>query len=205
LTGERVAEELHDAWIAINRDPRVMEFLGDPLTRQQSDALVDRIEAGFEKRGYGFWAVEVDGVTPFIGLVGLSVPSFDAPFMPAVEIGWRLDSAYWGNGYATEAACAALDYAFDALALGEVVSFTTQGNVRSRRVMERIGMTHDPRDDFEHPSLPVGNPLRPHVLYRIQRASRDCAACPTSAADAGRYTHPNAPERRSCARRSEDP
>lgn len=157
------------AFAAVNADPRVMEFLGGVLTREQSDAMVDRIEAKFQRQGFGFWAVEVPGVAPFIGMVGLSVPSFDAAFMPAVEIGWRLDAAFWGRGYASEAARAALEFGFGPAGLDEVVAFTTQGNLRSRRVMERIGMTRDPADDFDHPDVAESSPLRRHVLYRILR------------------------------------
>jgi RimJ/RimL family protein N-acetyltransferase len=160
------------AFADINRDAGVMEFLGHPLTRAQSDALADRIEAGFARRGFGLWAVEVVGVSPFIGFVGLSVPSFAAPFMPAVEVGWRLDPAYWGRGYATEAAHAAVAYGFDVLGLDEIVSFTVRDNARSKGVMERIGMTHDPADDFAHALVPANSPLREHVLYRIRRDAR---------------------------------
>jgi len=169
---------------AINQDPHVIEFLPGPLSREQSDAMVDRIEAGFEERGFGFWAVEVVDVASFIGFVGLSVPSFDAPFMPAVEVGWRLDHAYWGRGYATEAAQASLRFGFDVLGLSEIVSFTTENNVRSRRVMERIGMTRDPADDFEHPGLAADSPLRRHVLYRVCHSEvRDAAAQQAHRAD----------------------
>lgn len=157
------------AFAAINADPRVMEFLGDVLSREQSDALADRIEARFDRQGFGFWAVEVPGVVPFIGFVGLNVPMFAAPFTPSVEVGWRLDPEFWGRGYASEAAHAVLEFAFDVLDLDEVVSFTTIGNTRSRRVMERIGMTHDVADDFDHPLVPNDSPLRAHVLYRIRR------------------------------------
>ena len=167
---------------AINGDPRVMEFLGDALTREESDALVDRIENKFAQNGFGFWALEVPNVEPFIGMVGLNVPSFGAPFMPAIEVGWRLGVAHWGCGYASEAARAALAYGFDVLGLEEVVAFTAKGNLRSRHVMERIGMLHDRRDDFDHPFLPTGSPLREHVLYRIRRpASEHDAARPTEA------------------------
>jgi len=159
-----------DAFALVNADPRVMEFLGEPLTHAQSDEMVDRIEAKFARDGLGFWAVEVPGVAPFIGMVGLAVPSFEAAFMPAVEIGWRLDADHWGRGYATEAARAALEFGFGTAGLREIVAFTTEANVRSRRVMERIGMTHDPRDDFGHPSVPAASPLHPHVLYRILRS-----------------------------------
>lgn len=157
------------SFAAINRDPRVMEFLGEPLSRERSDKLADWIEAGFEAHGFGFWAVEAPGVAPFVGIAGLSIPRFKSSFMPAVEVGWRLDPAYWGRGYATEAAAAAIAHAFDVVRLDEVVAFTARGNVRSRRVMERIGMTHDAEADFDHPLVEAGSPLRPHVLYRIRR------------------------------------
>lgn len=155
------------ALAAINADPRVMEFLGGPMTRELSDAFFDRIQDKFARQGFGFWAVEAPGVAPLIGLVGLNIPDFEAPFMPAVEIGWRLGADFWGHGYASEAALAALDFGFEVAACDEIVAFTTERNTRSRRVMERIGMTHDPCDDFEHPRVAVGDPLRPHVLYRL--------------------------------------
>lgn len=156
------------ALAAINADPRVMEFIGSPLSREESDDLADRIEVRFEQQGFGFWAVEVRDGAPFVGFVGLNIPDFEAPFMPAVEIGWRLGADFWGNGYASEAANAVLDFGFDVLGLEEIVAFTTVRNTRSRRVMERIGMTHDPRDDFDHPLVPEGSALRPHVLYRVR-------------------------------------
>ena len=153
----------------LNADPRVAEFLGAPLNSAGSDALVDRIGARWASSGHGLWAVERrdDGV--FIGFVGLAAPSFQAAFTPCVEVGWRLDPAAWGHGYATEAARAALRFGFDDLDLAEIVSFTTATNVRSRAVMERLGFGHDPADDFDHPNLPAGHPLRPHVLYRLDR------------------------------------
>ena len=153
----------------INRDPHVVEFLGEPLTREQSDALADRIEADFARRAFGLWAVEVPGVTLFAGFVGLSVPRFDAPFMPAVEVGWRLARGCWGRGYATEGAIASLAYGFGEVGLGEIVSFTAGHNARSRHVMERAGMTHDVGDDFDHPLVAPG-PLRHQVLYRARRS-----------------------------------
>jgi RimJ/RimL family protein N-acetyltransferase len=113
--------------------------------------------------------VEVKESGEFVGFVGLSVPQFEAPFMPAVEIGWRLAAEYWGKGLATEAARETLRFGFEVVGLESVVSFTVPANMRSRRVMERIGMTHDPREDFDHPQLPVGHPLRRHVLYRVVR------------------------------------
>ena len=143
-----------------------MEHFPSVLTRAESDASVDRVGSGMARHGFGFWAVEIPGVTEFAGFIGLSVPSFEAPFMPCVEVGWRIAYAHWNKGIATEGARAALDAAFGGLGLAEVVSFTVPGNTRSRRVMERLGMRHDPREDFDHPALPQGHPLQRHVLYR---------------------------------------
>ncbi len=151
----------------MNGDLEVMEHFPEPLSHEESDALVKRIEAGFEANGFGLWALEVRGSGEFIGFTGLAVPGFEAHFTPAVEVGWRLARSAWGLGYATEAATAALEFGFGEAGLSEVVSFTSIGNTRSRAVMERIGMTHDPDDDFDHPDLPEGDPLRRHVLYRI--------------------------------------
>lgn len=150
----------------LNADPVVMEHFPAPLDRAASDALADRIATGLDERGWGLWALEVPGVTPFAGFVGLSVPGFEAAFTPAVEVGWRLARPWWGHGYASEAAREAVRFGRDELGLDEVVSFTAVGNRRSRRVMERIGLTHDPADDFDHPGLPDGHPLQRHVLYR---------------------------------------
>ncbi len=152
----------------LNADPVVMEYFPSPLSRTESDALADRIEAHFTKHRFGLWAVEIPSVSPFAGYVGLAVPSFQAHFTPCVEIGWRLARERWGKGYATEGARAVLAFGFDELKLDEIVSFTTASNLRSRRVMDRIGMTHSVEDDFDHPALPEGHPLRPHVLYRIR-------------------------------------
>lgn len=160
-----------EPFAALNADPVVMEHYPALLTRAESDAGVDRIETSFVTRGFGNWAVEVPGVADFIGYVGLSVPAYDAPFMPAVEIGWRLDRRHWGKGYATEGARAALAFGFSEIGLHEIVSFTVPANVRSWRVMERLGMTRDPADDFEHPLLPPGHRLSRHVLYRLSRAA----------------------------------
>jgi RimJ/RimL family protein N-acetyltransferase len=159
--------EDRDPFAVMNADPRVMEHFPAVLSRGDSDALASAIEQHFADHGFGAWAVEVPGVTPFAGFIGLSIPRFEAHFMPAVEIGWRLAAAYWGLGYATEGAQAAMAFGFASLGLDEIVSFTTEANLRSRRVMERLGMTHDPRDDFDHPALAAGHPLRRHVLYRI--------------------------------------
>jgi RimJ/RimL family protein N-acetyltransferase len=141
------------------------------LTRAESDAWALGAQALIAARGWGLWAVEVDRGAPFIGFVGLAQPRFDAHFTPAVEVGWRLAREHWGSGYATEAARAAISFAFDELGLDEIVSFTPVANDRSRRVMERLGMTHDPADDFDHPRLAHGDPLRRHVLYRLRRTA----------------------------------
>ena len=155
------------AFAALNADPRVMEYFPAVLSQEESDAAADRVAVHFDRHGFGLWAVEIPGVAPFAGFLGLYVPSFDAHFTPCVEIGWRLAAAHWGRGYATEGARAALAFGFEHLALREIVSFTVPGNLRSRRVMERIGMTHDPAGDFDHPVIPEGHALRRHVLYRI--------------------------------------
>jgi RimJ/RimL family protein N-acetyltransferase len=152
---------------ALNADPRVVEFLAGPLTREESDALVARIESHFDTHGFGFFAVECLDDGGLAGFVGLSVPRFEAPFTPCVEIGWRLANAVQGRGYATEAARAALAYGFETVGLREIVSFTVPANVRSRRVMEKLGLRRDAAEDFDHPMMPVGHPLRPHVLYRL--------------------------------------
>jgi RimJ/RimL family protein N-acetyltransferase len=154
---------------ALNADPCVMGHFPRPLDGAESDAVVMRIRDHFARHGFGLWAVEVPGVAEFVGFVGLSVPSFEAHFMPCVEIGWRLAQEFWGRGYATEAARAALEFGFHNLGLTEIVSFTVPANLRSRAVMERIGMSHSEADDFDHPSIPSGHPLRRHVIYRIGR------------------------------------
>lgn len=155
------------AFAQMNADPEVMEHFPAPLTRRDSDLLVDRIEAGFDQHGFGLWAIEVATTGQFVGFTGLSVPGFEAHFTPAVEVGWRLARPAWGQGYATEAARAAIDYGFTRAALPMIVSFTAAINPRSRAVMERLGMTRDSADDFDHPGLPPGHRLRRHVLYRI--------------------------------------
>jgi RimJ/RimL family protein N-acetyltransferase len=150
----------------MNADPRVMEFFAAPLSPAESDAMVLRIEAHFARHGFGFFAAELRATGEFIGFTGMSHVPFAAHFTPCVEIGWRLATAYWNQGFATEGARACLRYAFEELALPEVVAFTVPANQRSRRVMEKLGMARDPADDFEHPRLPEGHPLRRHVLYR---------------------------------------
>ena len=158
-----------DPFATLNADSRVMEHFPAALSRVESDTLVARIESHFDQHGFGAWAVEIPGITPFAGFIGLTVPTFEQHFTPCVEIGWRLAADHWGRGYATEGARAALAFGFQTLGLDEIVSFTVPGNLRSRRVMERIGMVHNPADDFDHPALPEGHRLRRHVLYRIAR------------------------------------
>jgi RimJ/RimL family protein N-acetyltransferase len=155
------------AYAALNADAEVRRWFPGTLTRAESDAQAERLQRHIDEHGFGFWAVEAPGVAPFIGFTGLQHVNFDAPFTPAVETGWRLARAYWGRGYATEAARASVAYAFDELRLREIVAFAVPGNIASRRVMDHIGMHHDPADDFDHPNLPDGDALKRHVLYRI--------------------------------------
>ena len=155
-----------DAFATLNADPRVMQFLPQPLSRDESAAMIGRMQARLAQQGWGQWAAEVDGRC--IGFVGLSAPSFDAHFTPCVEIGWRLSADAWGQGYATEGARLALAHGFGVLGLEEIVSFTVPANRRSRAVTQRLGMTHDPADDFDHPRL-AGHRLERHVLYRLRR------------------------------------
>ncbi len=161
-------DEDMDAYAALNADSRVTAHFPWPITREESDAGAGRIRAHFAEHGFGFWAVEVPGVEPFVGFVGLGWVTWSAPFTPCVEIGWRLAPAVWGQGYATEGARAVVRFAFGGLALREIVALTAPANLRSRRVMEKLGMTHDPADDFDHPRIPAGNPVRRHVLYRLR-------------------------------------
>jgi RimJ/RimL family protein N-acetyltransferase len=170
-----------EAFAALNADPRVLEYFPRTLSRSESDTAVDRIRAHFDRRGFGLWAVEVPGVADFIGFVGMTVPGFEAHFTPCVEIGWRLDREFWGRGYATEAARVVLDFGFHSLGLGEIVSFTVPANLRSRAVMERIGMTRSAADDFDNPNVPDGHPLRRHVLYRIRRPTPRALECSVGA------------------------
>jgi RimJ/RimL family protein N-acetyltransferase len=150
----------------LNADACVMEYFAVPPTREESDALALRIETHIEQQGWGLWAVEIPGVSRFAGFIGLSVPRFDAHFTPCTEIGWRMATEFWGRGYATEGARAALAFGFETLGLHEIVSFTTESHMRSRQVMERIGMTRKPSDDFDHPGIAPGHRFRRHVLYR---------------------------------------
>ncbi len=155
---------------ALNADPEVTRHFPASLSRSQSDALADRIALHFLEHGFGLWVVERNTDAQFIGVVGLAHARFEVPFAPAVEVGWRIARAYWGHGYATEAARRALAFGFGKLALDEIVSYTVAANVASWRVMERIGMQRDQTGDFDHPSLPKGHALQRHILYRLRRA-----------------------------------
>jgi RimJ/RimL family protein N-acetyltransferase len=164
-------EDDREPFQALNADPLVAQFTVGVLAPDASDVVFDRIQGHFDRHGFGLWAAELRESHTFLGFIGLSVPPFDAPFMPAVEVGWRLRSDYWNRGLATEGARAAMRYGFETLNLAGLVSFTVPANLRSRRVMEKLGLTYDQRDDFDHPQLPAGHPLRRHVLYRIERAA----------------------------------
>lgn len=166
LTLRRWRHEDREPFAALNCDPAVMEHFVTPLTREQSDDFVDRIEAHFDAHGWGLWAVEVTETNTFIGYVGLWPPNWQPSL---VEVGWRLAKESWGKGYATEAARAAVDDGFSRLGFDEIVSFTAVDNIRSQRVMQKIGMQRSPDDDFDHPNVPADHPLRRHVLYRMRR------------------------------------
>jgi RimJ/RimL family protein N-acetyltransferase len=159
--------EDREPFAAINADPAVMEHFPSTLRRGESDALAERIDSELRSKGYGLWAVEIPREAPFIGFVGLQQTDAELPFTRTIEIGWRLGRSHWGRGLAGEAARAALAYGFDELALEQIVAYTAAGNVRSRRLMERLGMRHAPEDDFAHPQLAAGHPLAAHVLYRL--------------------------------------
>jgi RimJ/RimL family protein N-acetyltransferase len=155
------------AFAAMSADPAVMEFLGPFADPAACQAWVKWARGHWDQHGFGQWVVEILGKASFIGVIGLAVVDYDAHFTPAVEVAWRLARAYWGHGYATEAARAALDHGFGELGLTEIVAVTVPANLRSRRVMERLGMTRDPADDYDHPNLPE-SPLKRHVLYRLR-------------------------------------
>ena len=160
-------EEDLEPFAAMNGDPRVMEYFPSTKSFEETREDYNRVREGFKKWGWGFWAVSVIQGPDFIGFVGIKQVNFEAPFTPAVEIGWRLRFDDWGKGYAVEGALASLKFGFETVKLQEIVSFTPVQNTRSRRVMEKIGMRHDPKDDFDHPKLPEGHWLKRHVLYRI--------------------------------------
>jgi len=162
-------ESDREPFARMNADPRVMEFFAARLSREESNTMVDRIETHFREHGFGLWAAELRRDGAFVGFVGLNIPSYQAPFTPCVEVGWRLAVEHWGQGLATEGAQAVVSYGFQTFAFREIVATTVPPNMRSRRVMEKLGMTHDSVDDFEHPWLPEGHPLRRNVLYRLRR------------------------------------
>jgi RimJ/RimL family protein N-acetyltransferase len=162
------ADRDREAFAQMHQDPQVMEHLPDVLSRDESDALMQRIQEAATLQGFGLWALESRSGGSLLGFTGLAVPSFKAAFTPCVEIGWRLARPYWGQGFATEAAEESLRFAFVDLLLPEVVSFTVEQNQRSRAVMERLGMHHDPGEDFDHPRFEEGHRLRRHWLYRLQ-------------------------------------
>lgn len=168
-------EEDLSSFAKLNADSRVMECFPKVKNYQESKEEYERIVKHFQEYGWGLWAVSVIDGPSFIGYIGLKNVDFEAPFTPAVEIGWRLDADFWGKGYATEGAKAALQYGFDVLKLSEIVSFTVENNRRSRHVMEKIGMHRNPKEDFDHPRLPIGHPLRRHVLYRLHQLDRTFA------------------------------
>jgi RimJ/RimL family protein N-acetyltransferase len=152
----------------LNADAEVMRYFVSPLTRAESDRLARRLIDHCRAHGFGFWALEIRDTSGLAGFVGLMHVSFAASFTPAVEIGWRLARPMWGRGYASEAARAAVRFGFERLGLAEIVAYAVPDNARSRAVMQRIGMVHDPAGDFDHPAVPVGHPLRRHVLYRLK-------------------------------------
>ena len=156
-----------EPFAAMCADARVMEFFPSTQTREQADAVIDRMSSHIDRHGFGFWALEDRASGEFLGFTGLWNVSFTAAFTPAVEIGWRLAHRSWGKGYASEAARASLAFGFGTLRLPEIISFAVLANQRSRRVMERIGMIADPSGDFDHPKLPAGHPLQRHALYRL--------------------------------------
>ena len=179
LTTERLLlrgwrETDREPWAAMNADPQVRRFFPGTLSRVESDASMDRFQAGLVERGYGLWAVEARATGAFAGFVGLDPVSDEYPCAPAMEIGWRLAREHWGQGFATEGARAVLQHAFGPLGFTELVSLTTVTNAPSRRVMEKIGMTYDPADDFDNPRVP-GWWGAPHVVYRLA-APRDRTA-----------------------------
>jgi RimJ/RimL family protein N-acetyltransferase len=154
---------------ALSADPQVMRYFPEPLSLAQSAALLARIRDHFDEHGFGLWALERKDSGELIGFTGLGQVGFEAPFTPAIEIGWRLARPHWGQGFAREAAEASLRCAFLRLGMAEVVSFTVADNLRSQAVMRAIGMHRDPADDFDHPRLPEGHRLRRHLLYRLRR------------------------------------
>lgn len=159
-----------DAWCEMNADPEVRAYFPKTLTRDEALGEATRIRTGIARRGWGMWALELPGVVPFAGFVGLNVPAITVDWMPEVEVGWRLSRAAWHKGYATEGALAALEFAFSELALEQVVAMSVATNAPSHRVMDRIGMLRDATCDFDHPMVPPEWPLKRHILHRIKHA-----------------------------------
>lgn len=167
------SEEDLEPFAQLNADSRVREYFPNVLNRRESDASAKLFSDHIQRRGWGFWATSLVDSGVFIGMIGLQEVNFSAPFnqlTPAIEIGWRLAFNYWGKGYATEGALEALKYGYENLGLKEIVSFTAVANQRSRHVMEKIGMQHTPQDDFDHPNISAGHPLKRHVLYRLEKS-----------------------------------
>jgi 3-dehydroquinate dehydratase/shikimate dehydrogenase len=162
-------EEDLQAFAEMNADPIVREFFPSTLNKDESDQLALNIIKDINEQGWGFWALSTKDSDDFIGFIGLSKPTFQAHFTPTVEIGWRLAHHFWGKGYGTEGALAVLKYAFETLHLPEVTSFTAVQNVRSQKIMKKIGLHHDPVDNFDHPLLADGHWLKRHVLYRLTK------------------------------------
>ena len=155
----------------MNADPEVMRYFPNTQSRDRSDAGVKALSTDIATRGWGFWAVERLDTREFIGFIGITVPAHTLPFMPCVETGWRLAKKHWHQGFATEGARASLRFGFGELKLQEIVAFTACGNEPSRAVMRRLGMANDPAEDFDHPAVPQGSPVRRHCLYRLARAA----------------------------------
>jgi RimJ/RimL family protein N-acetyltransferase len=156
-------------WVAMNADADVRRYFPTRLSEEEALGEVGRMRAAIAQRGWGMWALEIPGQLQVAGTVGLHVTTIDAHFVPCVELGWRLKREAWGQGYATEAAQAAAEFAFRDLGLDEIVAFTTVTNAPSQRVMQRLGMHRDPSDDFDHPRIEAGHPMRPHLLFRLAR------------------------------------
>ncbi len=163
-------DEDFEPFAQMNADPRVMEYFPSVLTREESIQMAKRMQSKIEERGWGWWAVSAPGVAEFIGFIGMNNVDksiFPVHFAPTIEIGWRLALDYWGKGYAVEGAEMVLEYGFQTLNIDQIVAFTSAQNMRSRRIMEKIGMHHDPKDDFDNPKIKENDQLRRHVLYRL--------------------------------------
>lgn len=169
LTLRQWMEEDKAPFAALNACPETMQYFPNTFSEEESNAFVEKTMKVLDDKGYGLFAVENFETEEFLGFVGLNEPTFDAPFTPCIEIGWRLHKDHWGKGYATEAAKAVLALAFERLNLTEIVSFTSPLNTPSVKVMEKIGMTRDESGDFDHPNIEDGSPLKKHILYRIKK------------------------------------